>query len=217
MGWLHPSAEGSQKGQGAGNEGHSGFRISSRCISVFKLVHPYQCGPADHHPWLSGVDTVRTVGQWGQCDQYYHVKKKTVMWSWWLGRILTQCPAGTNNITTAWRRAIRQLQICPEGFQMVVGKRVIGPWQREGLRGTDWSRRFLRQSTGHRGGREWGSHIWHEWVWIQTEVMNDDGWRAGVWSTQATLFKTNSQIKVISSSRRTFYLPATGFFFFQGW
>ena len=63
MGWLHPSAEGPQKGQGAGNEGHSGFRISSRCISVFRLVHPYQCGPADHH-------------QWGQCDQYYHVKKK---------------------------------------------------------------------------------------------------------------------------------------------
>jgi len=140
-------------------------------------------------------------------------KKNTILWSWWLGRILTQCPAGTNRITTAWRRAIRQLQICPEGFQMVVGKQVIGPWQREGLRGTDWSRRFLRQSTGHRGGREWGSHIWHEWVWIQTEVMNDDGWRAGVWSTQATLFKTNSQIKVISSSRRMFYLPATSFFF----
>ena len=50
MGWLHPSTEGPQKGQGAGNEGHSAFRISSRCISTFNLVHPYQCGPADHYP-----------------------------------------------------------------------------------------------------------------------------------------------------------------------
>ena len=55
-----------------------------------------------------------------------------------------------NNISTAWRRAIKQLEICPEGFQIVVGKRVIGPWQREGLRGTDWSRRVCC---------EWGSHI----------------------------------------------------------
>ena len=125
------------------------------------------------------------------------------------------------NIFTAWRKAVRQLQICPEGFQIVVGKWVTGPWQREGLRGTDWPRRVLRQSIGHRGGRGWGSHIWHEWVWIQTEVKNGDRWMAGVWSTQATLFKTNYQIKVISSSRRTFYLPATGFvflfFFSQRW
>lgn len=48
-----------------------------------------------------------------------------------------------NNISTAWRRAIKQLEICPEGFQIVVGKQVIGLWQREGLRGTDWSRRVL--------------------------------------------------------------------------
>ena len=124
------------------------------------------------------------------------------------------------NIFTAWRKAVRQLQICPEGFQIVVGKWVTGPWQSEGLRGTDWPRRVLRQSIGHRGGRGWGSHIWHESVWIQTEVKNGDRWMAGVWSTQATLFKTNYQIKVISSSRRTFYLPDTSFvflFFSQRW